>query len=132
MSLMHKKLFYKTIAAVLLVGFLNHSAFASTKQQLVISINKKPQVSCQLLLDNDLTELKNFLMFSDPTMGTEYVQAKIVQYIDFCKFAPDVPYYGIAIVELEFTSEGKKASYIDRITQSGDYTFYENPGIGCQ
>ncbi|NJL25688.1 MAG: hypothetical protein HC902_11285 [Calothrix sp. SM1_5_4] len=104
---------------------------APGKETLLVSIDKDKLVSCEgeLLVPN-IAELMEFLAYMDPTMGNEYVQAQIIGYVDFSTTEIEVPYYGVALVEIEYTSEINRAFYIQRILDSGYFTIYSNLDIG--
>jgi hypothetical protein len=114
-----------TVSSLLVAG---EKSDAAVKEMLMISIDKKAGDLCEKALSGKLQEYRDFLIYRDPTMGNEYVNADLIQYIDYGA-APDAPYYGVAIIELEYTSPTKKEFYIDRLNQSGRYTLYSNPGI---
>jgi hypothetical protein len=120
----------KTIKYLLLVALLTilPAQAESVHEQLMISINKLEGDACETALTNQLVELRLFLNFRSQN-GEEFFDSVLVNYVDYTQIAADAPYYGVAMVELEFTSADMRQAFVDRISKDFRYLIYSNAPI---
>lgn len=97
-------------------------------EQLMISINKLDGDGCEAALTEKLVELKLFLNFQVQEGGEHYASS-LLNYIDYTTIADHAPYYGVAIVELEYSSSAMRHAFVDRISKDGRYLIYANGPI---
>jgi hypothetical protein len=96
-------------------------------ETLIVSINHVvPPTDVQAYVDR--------LNRRDASMGTQYFQATVTQYIPYDQTDLNTPYYGVALVELDDhgSPSGKRAylQWLDQEQAAGVYTNYANPNIG--
>lgn len=120
----------KTFKALLLVASLFVlPAFAETQfEQMMISINKLESDRCEAHLTEKVIELKLFLN-SHLQSGEDHVSSTLISYVDYTAIAEDAPYYGVAVVELEYSSPAMRKAFVERISKDNRYQIYANGPI---
>lgn len=120
----------KTIKYLLLVVMFTilPAQADSLHEQLIISINKLDGNGCESALTDKLVELKLFLT-SRAQDGEDFFNSVLINYVDYTQVAEDAPYYGVAMVELEFTSPKMRKAFVDRISKDLRYLIYSNAPI---
>jgi hypothetical protein len=111
---------------IILTALILVSEVKANQADLIVSIDKEGVAQADIPLAIDA------LNKHDPTLGTCFVESKVVQYIDFTQssYPKDLPYYGIVIVTLSWECEKPARDYLTELDRSSKYTLYSNPGIG--
>jgi hypothetical protein len=106
-----------------IIGMMS-SAFADTKT-IMISVNKSVPLS---IAAKKASELE----FRDPNNSTCYMQVQVSQYIPYSSCETDLlcPYWGVALVRLDWNCDLPLRLWLDRINSDKDYTIYYNGKIG--
>jgi hypothetical protein len=116
----------KKTVSILVFGIicLTSTAFADS-QTVMISVNKSvPLVEAEAMAEK--------LEYRDPNMSMCYVQSHVEQYIPYpsCNNDATCPYWGVALVKLDWNCDLPLKSWIERIQSNNNYTIYSNGPIG--
>ena len=91
--------------------------------KLMISVQKSTVKPTKV--EKSVSLLSQFSVTPHPC----YDNATVTQYIDY-SFAPEAPYYGVAMVTLMSTCDQAKNAYLNRVMQDKRFMLWSNPQIG--
>lgn len=112
----------KTFLWIASVLALSISTVAQAEQaEFIVSINKTVKPS-------QIEQAVEALNHIDPSMGTCYVNSQVSEYIkyDSCTYDESCPYWGVAIVQAEWSCDSAVKEWLARIGSNRNYTIYAN------
>lgn len=113
------KLFTLILMTLLLTGVF---ALAG-KSQIMVSIDKAH------VAPEQIQDAIQALEKTATSTGLCFVQTRLDTYVDYY-FAPTAPYYGVAILKMEWQCDDVAEKYLKEVNTDDRYTVYSNPKVG--